>query len=289
MNNINNISNISNIANPIVDISNISSNDNDLSNINELNIFTYSKYSKMKRKLYDNKYDNIIEQLLNKSIPRKISKIKINDSNYFTPDVDNYNMLLEYDFKLNELRYIAKINSLKTGGNKENLLNRVYNYLHMIKNVMRIQSNIRRYYVIKYIKLHGPAFKERNKCINKNDFCTMIPISEIPNSQFISISTDTNHIYGYDIMSIYNLFIQGNTAENPFTKTKFSNDVLQKVLDFIRYSKIVNIDISTNYCTLKCNNIEDKLNMKAISLFHKINMLGNYTNSSWFTNLSREI
>ena len=42
-------------------------------------------------------------------------------------------MLLEYDFKLNELRYIAKINSLKTGGNKENLLNRVYNYLHMIK------------------------------------------------------------------------------------------------------------------------------------------------------------
>ena len=285
MNNINNICNISNIGNQN---SQHISVDNELSNINELNIFSYNKLRKMKRKLYDSKYDNIIDTLLSRTIPKKMSKIKITNDNYFVPDTKNYNKLLQYDFKLNELKYITKIYNLKSTGNKEILLTRVYNYLDMKKNVILIQSIIRRHYVVKYIQLQGPGLKDRNKCINKNDFCTMIPITDIPNRQFISISTDTNHIYGYDIMSIYNLFIQGNNPENPFTKTKFKNDVLQRVLDFIRYSKILNIDINTNFCNLECDSLLDRLNIKAISLFHKINMLGNYTNSSWFTSLSRE-
>ena len=50
---------------------------NELSNINELNIFSYSKLRKMKRKLYDSKYDNIVDTLLNRTIPKKISKINL--------------------------------------------------------------------------------------------------------------------------------------------------------------------------------------------------------------------
>ena len=285
MNNINNIFNISNIA----DI-NINKDSKEISNefnsVNELNILSYNKLRKMKRKIYENKYDNIVDFLINRSVLKKNNRIKINDSNYFFPNLDNYKMLLDYDFKLNELKSISKHYSIKVNGNKEFLLSRLYNYLYLTDNATKIQSHIRKFYVQSYIILQGPARSNRSLCINKNDFCTMADIETIPIEQFFSVK-ENEHIYGFDIMSIYNLFIQGNSPDNPFTKTKFNSNILKNVLKFIKYSKILKININTNFDDLVVNNELDKLNLKAISIFQKINMLGNYTNSSWFTSLNR--
>lgn len=284
MDNLNNINNIFNISN----IDNKNLTEYDFSNINELNIFNYNRVRKMKRRLYENKYETLLEYLLNKNIPKKNTRIKINQDNYFVPDINNYNLLLEYDFKLNELKSILKEYSLKTTGNKDILLTRIYNYLYLCNRITKIQSNMRRYYVKKYTELQGPALYNRSLCINCKDFCTMISIKDIPKYQFISIKVDEEHIYGFDIMSIYNLFIKGNTPENPFTKIEFSQDVLTRVLKFIKYSKILNIDINVNFNDLVVNNENDRINLRIVSIFQKINMLGNYANSCWFTSLSRE-
>jgi hypothetical protein len=282
MNNINNIFNISNIDN--INKKNI----DELSNINELNIFNYSKLRKMKRRIYENKYETTLEYLLNKSIPKRNIKQKINNDNYFLPNIKNYRYLLDYDFKLSNLKDIAKEYNLKVGGNKDMLLLRIYNYLHLTSNILKIQSSIRRYYVKKYILLQGPGRIKRDLCVNTKDFCTMVNIDNIPINQFISFKFDDNYIYGYDIMSIYNLFLQGNSHENPFTKKKFDSNVLKKILDFIRYSNLIGITINTDFYDLIGNNDLDKLNLRAINIFHKINMLGNYANSYWFTSLSRD-
>lgn len=284
MDNLNNINNIFNISN----IDNKNLTEYDFSNINELNIFNYNRVRKMKRRLYENKYETLLEYLLNKNIPKKNTRIKINQDNYFVPDINNYNLLLEYDFKLNELKSILKEYSLKTTGNKDILLTRIYNYLYLCNRITKIQSNMRRYFVKKYTELQGPALYNRSLCINCNDFCTMISIKDIPKYQFISIKVDEERIYGFDIMSIYNLFIKGNTPENPFTKIEFSPDVLTRVLKFIKYSKILNIDINVNFNDLVVNNENDRINLRIVSIFQKINMLGNYANSYWFTSLSRE-
>lgn len=285
MNNITNIDELNNITN--IDVAN-NINKHEISNINELNIFNYSKLRKMKRRIYENKYDTTLEFLLNKSIPKKCNKSKINNNNYFFPNNNNYQLLLEYDFRLNNLKEIAKHYGIKTSGNKEMLLLRIYNYLLLTNNVLKIQSKIRQYFVKRYIELMGPARTNRSLCINVKDFCTMVNIDEIPINQFISFLFDETHIYGFDIMSIYNLFLQGNNPENPFTKNLFSGEILEKILEFIRYSQILKININTNFDDLIGDNENDRLNLKVISLFHKINMLGNYSNSYWFTSLSKE-
>ena len=288
MNNIYNINNISNISN----INNISDID-DFSNINELkelNIFNYNKIKKMKRKNYENKYENILDYLLNKSIPsisNRILKEKITDENFFFPDTTNYNLLLNYDFKLNSLKNIAKHHNLKVGGNKEMLLLRIYNYLHLLHHIYKLQNAVRKYFIKKYIDFQGPARIKRNLCVNARDFCTMINISDIYPDQFISFLLD-GHVYGFDIMSIYNLFSQSNNVENPFTKIEFSPEILKITLNFINYSKLLNKKINLNYVDYMGSDENEKLNLKAIYLFHKINMLGNYANSCWFTSLSRE-
>lgn len=288
MNNINNIFNISNIAleNESKNTYNIET-DNEFSNINELNILTYSKLRKMKRKIYQDKYENLLDYLLNKNNLKKQHRIKINEDNYFYPNLTNYTKLEVYDFKLNDLKNVLKHYNIKTSGNKENILSRLYNYLHLSYNLIKIQSCIRKYFVKKYLICKGPALNNRNLCVNKKDFCTMCDIQDIPSVQFLSIK-DNNHIYGFDIMSIYNIFTQGNNAENPFTKTKFSNNIMEQVLSFIKYSKIINLDVNINFDNLVVNSELDKINLKSITSFHKINLLGNYANSSWFTSLNKE-
>ncbi len=283
MSNINNIFNISNIDNFIE-----SKNDftNEICKINELNIFSYSRIKKMKRKIYENKYDNMLDYLLNRNILKKQNRIKINNETYFFPDINNFDMLSEYDFKLSELKKILKLYKLRTSGNKEVLENRIYNYLYVCYNLINIQKNIRKFFVKKYIKIQGPARSNRSLCVNQRDFCTMTNIANIPLRQFFSIQ-DNNHVYGFDIMSIYNIFVHGNVPENPFTKNKFNNNVLPQILSFIKYSKLLNIKINTNFDNLQGSTEEDKLNLKTITIFHKINMLGNYANSSWFSTLNR--
>ena len=62
--------------------------DDELSNINKLNIYSYNKLRKMKRRLYHNRYDNIVEQLMNRDISgMRKGRIKINNDNYFYPDL----------------------------------------------------------------------------------------------------------------------------------------------------------------------------------------------------------
>lgn len=246
----------------------------------------------MKRRLYDKKnesrQENIVERILNRSIPNRLSRIKVTDDNYFHPDVNNYKMLLEYDFRLNDLRNILRQYNLKTTGTKDILLSRLYNHLNLLENVICIQSCLRGHQLRKYYSLQGPGRKNRDICVNQNDFCAMMELREIPDYQFFSISDKDGHVYGFDIMSIYNLFIQGNTPENPFTKVKFEPLVIVRIIDFIRYSRILGMPINIVFNDLVANSEVDMLDLKAVGLFHKINMLGNYSNSSWFTSLNRE-
>lgn len=261
--------------------------DDELSNINKLNIYSYNKLRKMKRRLYHNRYDNIVEQLMNRDISgMRRGRIKINNDNYFYPDLNNYKMLLEYDFRLPELRSITREHNLKTTGTKDVLYTRIYNYFDITYNAIKIQSAIRRHHVQQYLKLQGPALMSRGRCVNPTDFCTMMDISAIPQNQFFSVECD-GHIYGFDIMSIYNLFLQGNRVENPFTKTGFKIDVITQMIDFIKYSNMLNRGVNTNFSNLVADNEIDNLDLKAVTIFHKINMLGNYANSNWFSSLDR--
>ena len=115
-------------------------------------------------------------------------------------------------------------------------------------------------------------------------------MEDIPFKQFISFKDDSNHIYGLNILSLYNLLLQNqNKIENPYTKKLLDNKLLSDMFSFIRYSKILNISIDLKFTNLSLDDENENLNLRVISVFHEINLLGNYSNSIWFNSLSRDL
>ena len=122
------------------------------------------------------RYDNLLDILLHRSIPKKIliAKIKITDETFSIPDYIDYNWLLLFDYKISYLKDILKANGQKHTGNKNELIKRSYNCLYLSYHVVIIQKIFRRHLIIQYLNLHGPGLKNRNLCVNKTDFCNKL-------------------------------------------------------------------------------------------------------------------
>jgi hypothetical protein len=67
----------------------------------------------------------------------------------------------------------------------------------------------------------------------------------------------------------------------------FSYNILQQLLEFIRISAILKIDLDLNYDELLGISLTKQIEMKVLSLFQRIDRLGNYTNIKWFMELDK--
>jgi hypothetical protein len=250
--------------------------------------------------------NNILEYYFNLPIKSKKAFIKLVSEDFSVPDYKEYNNLLTINYSVSQLKLIAKYHKLKTTGNKEYLKKRLYNYLYFSYNIINIQKSVRYNLTNKYIKLHGPGFYNKTLCSNDIDFCTLDNLNNIPYNQFISFKDDNDHIYGFDILSLYNLFMKVtknnktrtsselNSAssnllnvQNPFTNIFFSYNVLKQLLEYIRLSNLLKIHIDLNYDDLAHLSINKQAEMKILTLFQRIDSLGNYTNIKWFLELDK--
>ena len=231
--------------------------------------------------------ENIIDILLNKPIPYKKTKDKIRD-NFIIPEYREYNNLIEINYNLTQLKMVAKFYKLKLAGNKDMLRKRIYNYLLHSYYAIYVQKFIRRHFIKKYIKLHGPGFFYRQKCANDTDFGTLDYLYEIPYNQFFSFKDEAGFIYGFDIQSIYNLYLKSTIqVENPFNKKIIDHEVFNNVIKYVNLSKLLNININLDYEKLNNLNESKQLEMKILTLFQSMDSLGNYTHISWFNELSK--
>ena len=172
--------------------------------------------------------------------------------------------------KMNE----NKVNEKKMNKNKVNEKKNNYN------NIIKIQSICRMY-----------NMKRRYLCTNNIDLITMDNIYNIK-SIYIYIYTETkiNKSYCFDIRYFNELF---NMKKNIFNKKDIINPFTNNKLTEL---DINNIKKQINYITEKGYTIEfeeniltdkQKINSYAIETFHKIDLLGNYTDVNWFNNLNR--
>ena len=272
-------------------------------NIDVININT----NKTKKKKYkDEPLDsNILEYYFNLPIKCKKGFIKIVTEDFSMPTYKDYNHILTINYNVSQLKLVAKYHKLKTTGNKEYLKKRLHNYLYFSCIVINIQKNVRSYLIKKYIKLHGPGFHNKTLCSNDVDFCTLDTLNNIPYNQFISFKDDNSHIYGFDVLSLYNLFVKVTknnktrisnelynnnsilNVQNPFTNIFFSYNVLKQLLEYIRLSNLLKIHIDLNYNDLANLSINKQTEMKILTLFQRIDSLGNYTNIKWFLDLDK--
>jgi hypothetical protein len=238
-----------------------------------------------------NDYVAVITANCEKSMifPSKLEKI--NEEKLSIPTVYNYKSILKYNYSLAQLKTILKFYKLKISGNKTELLARLYSHLHFSAVIVKIQKVFRGALVRTYFKLHGPAAFNRSLCTNSDDFITMDPLEEMSFDQFISYKDLDGFIYGFNIASLFNLFVKnknGEKTKNPYNRNEIPEAIIINIRKITRLSVILNIPINLCYEdeTASVSN-EKAIELRALSLFQKINELGNYSDFKWFLSLNK--
>lgn len=232
--------------------------------------------------IFDNIYNNVKMKSWN-----KLGKV---DSETMTiPKFNEHNMILQYNYNVQQLKTIVSHYKLKISGNKSQLVTRIYSFLYLSHFITRIQKIMRGYLLRKYNKLHGPGFKNRHLCTNTTDFFTMDPLIELPNSQFYSFEDSDGFIYGFDLLSVYNLIYKcDGQIKNPYNRLPISSANIEKFRSLLRLSRILKIPICTEIKDINEEiSTKKSIELRALTLFQNIDSLGNYSNAQWFLTLEK--
>ncbi len=209
------------------------------------------------------------------------------DSEFFIPAISEYYLLFKYNYTVPQLKQICKKYKIPRSGGKENLMQYAYNFLFFSHHAVKLQKYVRGFLQRKLNKIRGPAFLDRKLCVNDSDFFSLEPISDIMANQFFSFKDKDGFIYGFDILSLWQLFEKKQEAENPYNRQKIPIEIYAKLKYLIKLNKKKGSQIETS---LVNNNLDrDKeLELRILSLFQFINSLGHYTNHSWFMDLQNQ-
>lgn len=201
--------------------------------------------------------------------------------------IKNYKTLLNVKYKMDELKKLCGKYKVSKAGNKDELTRRLYEYCENSIHPLKIQKVFRGHLYRRLHKIQGPALMDRNICTNDSDFFTMDSMSEIPVNQFYSYKDNDGFIYGFNIVSLHNLLLkEGSRASNPYNRNEFDNKLKENVSKMVKISRILKIPIEIE---IK-NEIMDpakRMELKILELFQTMNSYGNYANSDWFIDLSK--
>jgi hypothetical protein len=202
---------------------------------------------------------------------------------------NDYNNLLKYNYNIKQLKQISKDYKLKITGNKQALVLRIYSFLYLSKLTTIIQKMARGLLQRKYNSIQGPGLRNRLLCTNTIDFLSMDELTTIPNEQFFSFKDEDGFIYGFDILSLYNLIYKCNgIVKNPFNTKPLSSKVIETIMSFIRLSKVLNITLLTELSDVtKELSITKSVELRTLALFQHIDSLGNYSDPQWFLSLNK--
>ena len=268
---------------------------------------------------------------------KNIKKLTATEYNLTYEDYVKKKVVLQ-NYKVPELKAIAKQYSLLITGNKKIIISRIENLFNSIRNVILIQKIFRGNIVRLFIKLRGPGCKERKLCVNETDGYTLEPLNEIPLERFYSYSDAKDFIYGFDLLSLLEFYKSKVKIINPFTRERVNNKILNEILTLGRITKILYPSIFVEYQTLMSpipptqprlqnhlivNNTDNpqmmalnrvrniviqsgeqqseqlimlnklyeiksrSIETRITDLFIEIDLLGNYTQSQWFSQLDK--
>ena len=219
-------------------------------------------------------------------LPKKRKKISNDD--FEIPEFKDYVNIKTINYNVSQLKVICKHYKQKKSGNKKQLINLLYNYLYYSYHTIRIQKLYKGYLRRRLNKLRGPAMYNK-KCINETDFFTLEYLKDLPNKQFYSFKDIDDFLYGFDICSLYNMLAIEKCDKNPYNRKKLPINTLDNLLKIIKLGRITNenpniiLEDNTNELPKK-----KQTELRAISLFQKIDENGFITNADWFLNLNRD-
>ena len=221
-------------------------------------------------------------------VAKKRKSYMISDNDFTIPMFCDSLFLLKFNYKVSQLKEIARHYCIKISGNKSELKNRIYLFLFQSFSIKKIQIIWKRYIISVYNTLKGPARFNRGLCVNESDFLNMDSLVDVPYSQFFSYTDNCGQTYGFDILSLYNLYIKNNNKPtNPYNRQPFPSKVKTDIRRLLKINKMcgdyikIIIDKPIEISPLK------QLDFRILSVFHEIDILGNYTDITWFSSLQR--
>jgi hypothetical protein len=195
---------------------------------------------------------------------------------------NEYIFLKQNNYTLKELKEICNSFQIKPKNKKkQELTDECYLHLRNSYYIKKIQSQWRKWVINSFKKSQGPAIFNRKLCNNVDDFLTTENMNEIDYYFFISFKDKDGFIYGFNIISLYNLIIKDNFT-NPYTRNPFTEDFINTIKKRTIYNKILG---KTNHSINEQVQFQT-IDQKIVSLFQKMDNLGNYTQSEWLTKLS---
>lgn len=207
--------------------------------------------------------------------------------------------------KLVELRNIAKMRGLRVGGKKQELIDRIYELVKTEQSAIKVQKIFRRYLVQLWMKLKWKSkqpWKNKIQPVNDSDFYTLEPIEEIEPIDYYCYIGKTNTSYVFNITSLFQLLLKTNKIENPYTREDMFycyhtlvrimglNYILfpKKTYQQLQLLKLLPIENTENIYVRTAYPVSEDFNFEteAVDLCVKLDLLGNYTNVDWLTNLT---
>lgn len=235
-------------------------------------------------------YIDIIKERCQQNIPNIKNPEKVSLSEMYIPKFHEYDTLFKYSYNVQQLKMITKQYKLKLSGNKKELLDRLYTHFFLSTYILKIQKRIRGWIQRKYNKCRGPAYTKRGLCTNTTDFFTMEDLKDLSKEQFFSYEDDDGFIYGFDLVSLYNLIYKTEgTIKNPYNRRPIQQKVMDTFRTLLRLSKVMHIPICINIKDIEYEITDKKsLELRTVALFQHIDSLGNYSSPNWFMDLGKE-
>jgi hypothetical protein len=223
-----------------------------------------------------------------KCINSKTKKIATDEM--IVPGFNNIDDMCKHNYNREQLKMIMRYYKLKQSGNKNELFSRAYTHLFLSRHAVKIQALVRGGLYRVYTKYRGPAITDRSMCVNNEDFLTMDSLNDIPYVQFFSYKDADGFVYGFNIVSLYNLIGKTHRMkqyENPYNRKPIPKSVIRSLNRVIRLSIIFGDDVSIEIDECEEDNPSVvSLQTRITRVFHLIDQRGHYTNSEWFQQFS---
>jgi hypothetical protein len=256
-----------------------------------------NRYNLKKTKLPSPK--TYIQNNLYKEVVFNKKRHKVNNNDFRILNLNEFDDILHYNYNVSQLKKMCKHYKYKVSGNKSELVKRLYNNMRLSSYAVKIQALFRKRIVQKMMELKNIHLLK--DATNDIDFLTLEPVKNLKISQILCLkSGEKNHVYCFDICSLYNLFKEHHASKkqsrrkktndiflNPFNRQPFPPSLHKDLYKVVKYTKLAGININItiendNYCeTLKKQN-----QFTAIELFQIIDSHGFITDSSWIMNLN---
>lgn len=215
---------------------------------------------------------------------------KIATDDLIIPGFNEIDDLYKHNYNREQLKMILRHYKLKQSGNKNELFSRAYNYLFLSQSAVKLQSLVRGGLYRAYTNHRGPALYDRTICVNNEDFLTMDELKNIPHIQFFSYEDADGFVYGFNIVSLYNLILNTHRMkqhENPYNRKPIPKSVFRSMNRVIRLSALFGDDVSIKID----DGVEESqpvlsLQTRIAAVFHTIDQRGHYTNAEWFQQFS---